>query len=1012
MRIRTTLWLIAVAGCVALGIRQKDNLSAILREYISVRRDLEYSKGSPELRKPVIRSSIGQIDPEAAAVAELTFSDSNFYENIDFLADSALEFPDNRFFPYGIAQLTVRDTYWGLDPQIPIAITMRLSQVEPNNAIYHYLAAEAMLISRRGNDLGGVLAEVEQANRCSENRCPCDDYTSKVSQIAEKAGLSRILMKQFTWPEKWQFRNRLLWRYLMQFANTSFTNNDYPVAFRISDDLKKTSDCHTIGRFLYSAGSIGPFTNTFGQRRSIEEIELQRTVISKELAQQDRLRLSARLAGNIETERQREKPVQVQQRRPSDTALMLSAIAAVHLLNMLPAFTAAIIIMLLFCFAFGFGQWSGITVRSIVFFTIGCAVFFFAARGVFIFVMFDQLGCSYHEAETFFASMRMHMVDISDLIKSPLSLFLIGAPVTWFILKIMSFLRPTKGRFWRWWYVKVFWAVAISAILTILFLVPVAGHRDFADHKDFTMQTLLPAAILFLIFAFIVWVLIMFGWWLYSCRIVRIILIAIFLGVLTLFMDGYFFVSYLPAVIFVLIVSGMAAANRINMIRLLSAFLIVYWVLLIALSPLCAQFINRHLEFDDSYWKKVVKFEPDQASYDYVMNELGDPKLTKINFCNLVKAVMPEDMEMILRSAETKEFYLDRTEAFSFRLGMSPEEMSVLTEEKEKQKKLTDLDLCLLIQRCGRDVTAILTSFLDEPNNPRALVSRASKGDMTAKKPLEELLQAYLQADPNLDDINDHGEMFLYRPPMRQRPDHSLDDPNVRQGGAWRGRGRMFSPYLRPVNAYDMIPALAVVSEPNEAALHYLDYIQRRGMCDLIIDHRFFENIVLLPTSQARQVMKAYLAKATEWQRTGQAVCRESPSHINMERILLPIRDLIEIYADREIAENIFTMLLGTENNDWFEGWQIWPHLTIESAELLKKGLASSNDRFRAWSVWQLRRVGYQFTQEEIDKLLKDDSWMVRANAVMAEPEMAKNIAANDKNSFVRFVATLSADRP
>jgi hypothetical protein len=60
--------------------------------------------------------------------------------------------------------------------------------------------------------------------------------------------------------------------------------------------------------------------------------------------------------------------------------------------------------------------------------------------------------------------------------------------------------------------------------------------------------------------------------------------------------------------------------------------------------------------------------------------------------------------------------------------------------------------------------------------------------------------------------------------------------------------------------------------------------------------------------------------------------------------------------------------------------------------------------------VWQLRRVGYKFTQEELDKLLKDDSWIVRANAVMAEPQRAKNIAVNDKNSFVRFVATLSAD--
>jgi hypothetical protein len=439
--------------------------------------------------------------------------------------------------------------------------------------------------------------------------------------------------------------------------------------------------------------------------------------------------------------------------------------------------------------------------------------------------------------------------------------------------------------------------------------------------------------------------------------------------------------------------------------------MIIYWVLLVFLSPLCAQFINRHAQVDEPYKKDLVKFEPGRAAYDFVINKLGDEKLTKVQFCNFVSVIMPEDMERFLRAAKTKEFYLDRQEAFFFRFGGYPEEIASLKEEKEKQKKLTDLDLLYLIQQCGRDVAVMITGFLDEPNNLLALVSRAKMGDMTAKKPLEEHLQAYLKADPDLNDINDYGEMIRYwGPPRGGRYVVSRADSNGLDSNNLRGRDRMPSPYLRFPNASEMIVALVPVSEPNEAVARYLDYIRRRNMCDLLNDFPFFENIILLPASQAVQVIKAYLTKAIEWQQAGPALCQEGTRHISPDIICLPLRDIVGVYGDREISEKILTLLQGMENDDWFDGLRIWPHLTIESAELIKKGLASESDRFRAWSVWQLRNVGYKFTREELDKLMKDDSWIVRANAVMAEPKRAKTIADKDKNSFVRFVATLSAD--
>ena len=122
-----------------------------------------------------------------------------------------------------------------------------------------------------------------------------------------------------------------------------------------------------------------------------------------------------------------------------------------------------------------------------------------------------------------------------------------------------------------------------------------------------------------------------------------------------------------------------------------------------------------------------------------------------------------------------------------------------------------------------------------------------------------------------------------------------------------------------------------------------------------------------------------------------------------------PLRNILGVYGDRVIAEEVFElMLLNAGQSSESILFDVSPYFTIESAGLLKKGLSSNNDRFRAWTVWQLRKVGYQFTQEEIDKLMRDESWMVRANAAIAAPQLTKGLAQTDTNPFVRFASSLN----
>jgi hypothetical protein len=59
----------------------------------------------------------------------------------------------------------------------------------------------------------------------------------------------------------------------------------------------------------------------------------------------------------------------------------------------------------------------------------------------------------------------------------------------------------------------------------------------------------------------------------------------------------------------------------------------------------------------------------------------------------------------------------------------------------------------------------------------------------------------------------------------------------------------------------------------------------------------------------------------------------------------------------------------------------------------------------RAWCVWQLRRVGYIWNKEEIDKLLADKSWKVRANVMFL---LAGQARKDEPSSFVKLVGTLA----
>jgi len=371
--------------------------------------------------------------------------------------------------------------------------------------------------------------------------------------------------------------------------------------------------------------------------------------------------------------------------------------------------------------------------------------------------------------------------------------------------------------------------------------------------------------------------------------------------------------------------------------------------------------------------RKYTLPEPNEATYHRVLNYLESKQRTRTGIFKLLGLVMPEDLPGVLENFKelpSNDYYGE----MKFRPSLPGEPNRPAKPNRTNDPNRTkDILLTRAIITSGRDAVNILTAAITNPNHQQTLIARAKLGDVTAKQPLEELLASRIS----------EGNDFPC-------PD---DNTNL---------------WDKPVKSEEIIPALVCVSEPNEAAQRYINYIQRRSMPEILEDIYLVRSVILLPSRQARVVIKSYLAKSADWQPPTQS--QWGP---DLYSALIPLRELVGYYGDREIAEGVFRLMLRVdETGEKFEVSNVSRYFTIESADLLKKGLTARNGKFRAWSVWQLRKVGYKFSQEDIDKLLKDDSWMVRANVVMAEPQIVKNIAMNDKNSFVRFVAILYADTP
>ncbi|MBN1392028.1 MAG: hypothetical protein JW947_04410 [Sedimentisphaerales bacterium] len=985
------VWSGVILGSIILGVWQRQNLSIFWREYRGLWRDYDYKDGSLVQCKPLISEDAARSDPEAAAIANIKLQRYGYEEDeyLDTLVENTLKFPDNEYLLFATTGRILRCVE--LDQEIALRLAEKLINFDEDNSLYHYLKAVALLANKRGESIAPVLDEIETAANCPNIYFPETKYTKRVIAVAEKASLRPALIGESSNPyfdAPWADD---ISEIFLRYAHRAFTDGEVEKGLLIDDAINSIGENqldagHDEARFLMNRKDRY-LSFVFGYWSCPEILELQRANINEQRAVQNRIQLCPYALKQIESEKRTGRADLNFYAKPEVTheQMIFAVSIAMHNGRMLFVVGIVLSVLIVISMVRGRPDHQKVGITTFILFA-ATSLYYFIAMPLFYLIIYPgtcYCCCSYEHI------MRPSPIDWKEVPEWPAIYWfvpLICPVLTALLLWLASRPRLSKASFWLKIPLRLIVAIVISGVASTLYFLLIHLSEESIDLPQYLHVFIvvsifaLPAAL--------------FASWLSKLRLVRALLVTTPLSVFTALASPYAYISQIPFFLFVVTCSlivlnkpsfGKAligiffskqpelAVLRGRAIKLLAPFIVVYWLLFVASVPTCAKYIEQLCSW--SYSKSDLA-PADETSYQQVLAKFDSNDFTLSEFWRLAPLVTPQDLSSILNNY--KDIYISISSPYRF--VKNPTECSDgnSTPEKDKLiKKFNDYYILTAMQGCGRDVINILTEAMENPERESALVSRAQLGDIRVKGKLEELL-AWRLTDDELPEPNKH----LYR-------------------------------WDKPAKIIDIICGLACISEPNEAGTMFLDYITRGDMSHLIEDHEFFRGIPLLPTTQAREVIKAYLAKAQEWQPPERVRFDGEKFREDLRRTLSPVRELAGTYADKDISEAVLKIMLRSEDEDvikdWDGPWGAPQEFDMQSADLLRQGLASKNDSLRAWCVWQLKKVGYRFSEEEETGLLADESWKVRANAASAGGRKTARLFVNDQHPFVRFVASISA---
>jgi hypothetical protein len=977
MKLGKIIWPAVLICSIALGVWQMHNISVFWREYHYLWRDYDYKDGSLVPRKPFISEDAARTDPEAAAIADMML---HRYEKEGYLnarAENTLKFPNNEYLLFSNT-----GTIFGhveLDQEIAVKLAEKLINLEKNNSLYQYLKAAAMLANRQGNNITPALEEIKIATTSSNFYFPFSKYKRRIETVAERSSLLPTLIGEFSNWSLYAPGVENIPEVLLRYAHRAFVDGETEKGLLIDDAInsigKNQFDAgYNEARYIIDRGYINQMFY-FGYWLCPEMLELQRAKITEQRARQDRLQFCPYVLQRIKDKKTKGRADYslYRKREITDEQMIFTVPVALFNGRMLFVTTEVWLALVVICIFRGWSSNQRIGFSNLLLFAGVSLCYFLLVNGRFFIPL--KFLCNYYFLHPLM--MRPEPIGLKYILDVPMRSFVFLICPVLAALLLWAANRPGLRRmsFWLKIPLKLILATIVTAIATTL--LGILGH--FAYESRHLPDFLKPVVFMF-IFALLIT---MFTSKISKSRFAKGILAAMPLGVLTDMASPYAYISQIPMILFVIICTlivlnkpsepmpfvraligifskgAESAAIRSRAVKLLAIFLVINWLLLVASVPICARYIKHSYSYNPPL--SIL----DARGYKQMLARFGSDDFTLEEFYQLIPLVMPQDLLSVLKTTKNRCF----SSSYPYRALKSTAECNDVNSPPAQdllRKRLNDWDLIFVMQGCGRDVVNILADSMENPEREFALISRAKLGDVRVKAKLEELLASRLA----------NGE-----PP-------ELNKPNKHSYG-----------WDRPAKSIDIICALVCISEPNEAGTRFMDYVLRHDVSQLVENDKFLRGITLLPTIQAREVIKAYLAKAQDWR----------PAK---EVIFSPMREVVGTYTDRDISEAVLKIMFHSKDNDimevWRKPWEIPQDFDMQSADLLRQGLASKNEQLRAWCVWQLRKVGYQFSEDEMSRLLKDESWKVRANAVIAGGPPSAGRAAKDTNPFVRWIASLT----
>jgi hypothetical protein len=980
MLVKRLVLLFIAAVFVFLAVPQAPNLLLVWRDCQMAAR---YFASCPETDADItdcfadrIPASVSQYDPEAACIASYMLKGIAAPRNTNDPAAAAIQYPHNQFFLVQLADfLDCHDTQY--DPQIIRFIADRLIALDPKNADYYILKASAVLRTRVGNDVNEAILLLHQAAQCPGFKDPYELYRTRVLAIADKAGLSSFenSFLQNSFPITFTVRN--VWEDLFDIAQMKFNDGHTAEGIAISDALNS---------LLYAFGShyFGPIPRFLGEGMNLRQtpafLELRDAVVSPERAHYDHLLLASAAQSYF-------VPAQQQPEHERSGYYVLAFPLLLHCGRM--AIAIAVILVVIFLpraivspqMGAAVGIWNGWL------FACACLLYFVISNLTHWLTLNTCCGGHLTYMAVLVSGQEGRYIILDKPLIGIIWLLIVLSPlIILFVINKIHFLKSIlyAGR------IHLVAKIGISILPILMLFLSFAQIIGELKCRPLGGGGVDDAAVALFIILFFPMMVCVWSGPSVRGKIFSIILCTTFwaLAAVLLTIPYWWWLPFTGFLFTALAITLYNSAdggfwrqflgmfNAPHSAARAAAVLVPAILIYLLLIPVCVPWTMRAMEGEGFSRRpyghaRQIFPPPTPETYQAAIKLFHNEKSRAVR-SDVLAVLEPADLNSVLSSLKE-----DDWDTFFPYMGMGmPGKFKQPSgiQQQEDTHSPAERGLIRLLDLCPRSSVSIITAAMADPNELSVLVKRGLGGDMSAKQPL---LDAFAgKYDPNLHNHEPYG----------------------------------------PIENNAIVEALIPVSEPNEAAVRLIAIIEKNFAeppDDLLAmpgpggdfppirsspdNWRTIRAVRLLPSYQAASVLNAYLDQ-----------CKSVPP-TSMRECLMQLREVLPLCANASVADTVlgFALTARWENDRGTEPPNIAPCLGVQSINHLKSALTSQYASFRAWSVWQLRRLDYTFTDEEIALLKADTDASVRANLAMAVPEAMLGDFVNDPSPIVQTVILL-----